>query len=187
MPRLTGHHHRSEESVIMDKLFSAIIVGLLGFASLSSYAANMASAEIINTDGEIIGEATLQQTPTGVLIYIWASALPPGPHAIHLHSVGKCEPDFKAAKGHIDPHKRQHGLLNSEGPERGDLPNLFVAADGTVKAEFFTTLVSLDAGTAPLLDDDGSAFVIHANRDDHMTQPIGGAGARIACGVISRK
>ena len=35
-----------------------------------------------------------------------------------------------------------------------------------------------------LKDADGSALVIHANPDDHMSQPIGGAGARIACGVI---
>jgi Cu-Zn family superoxide dismutase len=26
--------------------------------------------------------------------------------------------------------------------------------------------------------------VIHANADDFLTQPIGGAGARIACGVL---
>jgi Cu-Zn family superoxide dismutase len=39
-------------------------------------------------------------------------------------------------------------------------------------------------GTAPLLDEDGSAFIIHENADDHMTQPIGGAAGRIACGVI---
>ena len=39
-------------------------------------------------------------------------------------------------------------------------------------------------GPHGLKDSDGSAFVIHANEDDHSTQPIGGAGARIACSVI---
>jgi Cu-Zn family superoxide dismutase len=29
--------------------------------------------------------------------------------------------------------------------------------------------------------------VIHINRDDHITQPIGGAGPRIACGVVKAK
>ena len=28
-------------------------------------------------------------------------------------------------------------------------------------------------------------LVVHANADDHTSQPIGGAGARIACGVIA--
>ena len=74
-----------------------------------------------------------------------------------------------------------------QGPDNGDLPNLFVAADGTARAEFFTTLVSVAGGDMPaLLDEDGSAVIIHENPDDHMTQPIGGAGGRIGCGVIAK-
>lgn len=168
----------------MRKACAALVVAIFSFIPFSSSAARMANADIVNTDGEVIGKATLQQGPTGVLIYIEARDLAPGAHAIHLHRLGKCEPDFKAAAGHVNPHKRQHGLLNSEGPDRGDLPNLYVAADGTVRAEFFTPRVSLQTGSAPLLDDDGSAFIIHERHDDHATQPIGGAGSRIACGVI---
>ncbi|MFQ5937523.1 MAG: superoxide dismutase family protein [Acidiferrobacterales bacterium] len=168
----------------MKKLASVMLTLLFSSAASVSLAADLATAEIINVDGRVIGKALLQQAPTGVLIFIEASELPPGPHGIHLHSVGKCEPNFKASKGHINPHKRKHGLLNSEGPDRGDLPNVFVALNGTLNAELFTTRVSLKRGSAPLLDADGSAFVIHANRDDHMTQPIGGAGGRVACGVI---
>ena len=41
------------------------------------------------------------------------------------------------------------------------------------------------AGRENLADKDGSAIVIHANADDHRAQPIGGAGGRIACGVIA--
>jgi Cu-Zn family superoxide dismutase len=44
----------------------------------------------------------------------------------------------------------------------------------------FTSLTTL----AALRDADGSAVVIHANPDDHMAQPIGGAGPRVACAVI---
>jgi Cu-Zn family superoxide dismutase len=35
-----------------------------------------------------------------------------------------------------------------------------------------------------LKDADGSALVIHAAADDQTTQPIGGAGERVACAVI---
>ena len=34
-------------------------------------------------------------------------------------------------------------------------------------------------------DEDGSALVIHEGGDDGVTQPIGGAGARVGCAAIS--
>ena len=66
--------------------------------------------------------------------------------------------------------------------------SFFVGADGVGAAEVFSSFVTLTGGKAgapALADADGSALVIHANQDDYMSQPIGGAGARIACGVIS--
>ena len=83
-----------------------------------------ATAQIINPDGEGIGEATLWQGPHGVLIHVELAGLSPGKHAIHLHAVGACEPDFGASKGHINIWGAKHGLLNPEGPDNGDLPNL---------------------------------------------------------------
>ena len=50
--------------------------------------------------------------------------------------------------------------------------------------EFFKAGISLSGDSLPLFDEDGSALVIHENPDDHISQPIGGAGARIACGMI---
>jgi len=156
------------------------------FAVPMASAADKAAAEIINADGTVIGNATFEQVPTGVLISVEVSGLPPGAHGIHLHAVGACSPDFKAATGHINPDGARHGLRNPEGPDNGDLPNLYVATDGSARAEFFTTLVSVSEGGMPaLLDGDGSAVIIHENPDDHMTQPIGGAGGRIGCGVIT--
>ena len=144
-----------------------------------------ASAEIVNPAGETIGNATFEQAPTGVLMYVKVSGLEPGGHGIHLHAVGACSPDFGAAMGHINPEGKAHGLRHPNGPDNGDLPNLYVGSDGEAEAEFFTRLVSVVEGDAPaLLDEDGSAVVIHANPDDHLTQPIGGAGGRVACGVV---
>ena len=148
--------------------------------------ADMAGAEVVDASGTVIGTVEFEQMPTGVLIYVALSGLPPGPHGIHLHAAGTCSPDFSAAGGHINPDQRAHGLRNPDGPDNGDLPNLYVAADGTAMAEFFTTRVSLtgDTDLPVLLDEDGSAVIIHDQPDDHFTQPIGGAGGRIACGVI---
>ena len=167
-------------------LFAALLAGTL---ALPASAAERASARILDRQGAELGTATLVEGPHGVLIHIVAKGLPPGPKAIHIHSVGTCEdPDkgFVASKGHLNPDGRKHGLMNPEGPDAGDLPVIVVHADGSVEAEMFTTLASLSGGgqRANILDEDGAALVIHENRDDHVTQPIGGAGARIACGVV---
>ena len=113
--------------------------------------------------------------------------LPPGWHGLHFHEKADCSSvDFKSAGGHMHHDMPVvHGLLNPAANETGDLPNLYAAADGTAMAEIFTPSVSLTAADrAPLLDADGSALVIHASPDDHTSQPIGGAGARVACAVI---
>ena len=139
------------------------------------------TAEMRNAEGEPIGTVVMQQGSGGFLVAVMLEGIEPGPHGIHIHSVGTCTPDFKASGGHINVDNRQHGLLNADGPDNGDLPNIYAAADGTVQAELFTTLVDPDL----LMDADGSAIVVHENRDDHKTQPIGGAGGRIACGVLN--
>ena len=72
--------------------------------------------------------------------------------------------------------------MNAEGPDEGDLPNLYVGQDGSAQAEV-SSETPLN-GEGGLKDGDGSALIIHANEDDHTTQPIGGAGDRVACGVI---
>ena len=146
-------------------------------------------AAIINGQGADIGKATLTQGPTGLLIKVEAAGLTPGWHGIHIHATGQCAAPFTSAGAHInhtDP-KTPHGLLNAQGPDDGDLPNLYAAADGSAKAEFFTTKarISQDGPGQWLWDADGSALVIHANPDDHNSQPIGGAGDRVACAVLS--
>ncbi|MCE2518600.1 MAG: superoxide dismutase family protein [Alphaproteobacteria bacterium] len=167
---------------LLHRAISALV--FLAMASGAS-AADTATARIISTEGLVIGTVTFQQAPTGVLVSVDVKELPPGGHGIHLHAVGSCSPDFKASGGHINPDDVPHGLLGPGGGDSGDLPNLYAAADGSARAEFFTTRVSLNGGDLPaLLDADGSAVIIHDSPDDHMTQPIGGAGGRIACGVI---
>lgn len=147
-----------------------------------------AQVAIINGQGAEAGKATLTQGATGLLIKVEVTGLTPGWHGIHIHATGQCEAPFTSAGAHInhgDP-KQPHGLLNADGPDDGDLPNVFADTSGAVNAEVFTTRARLaDAGPGQwLLDDDGSALVIHANADDHSSQPIGGAGDRVACAVI---
>lgn len=159
---------------------------LAGALSQGALAADFAVAEIVDTEAKVVGAARFEQTPGGVIMDVKLAGVAPGWHGIHLHGTGSCSPNFKAAKGHINPLAKQHGLRNPDGPDNGDLPNLHVMADGSAVAQFFTTRVSIKPGgaTPALLDEDGAAVVIHDSPDDHLTQPIGSAGGRIGCGVV---
>ena len=146
-------------------------------------------ATLVNASGARMGRALFNQGPTGLLIRIEADGLTPGWHGVHLHATGQCQTPFTSAGGHVNhgEPKAPHGLLNAAGPDDGDLPNIFADAAGQVRAEVFTTRARI-AASGPgewLWDADGSALVIHANADDHSSQPIGGAGDRVACGVLA--
>lgn len=156
-----------------------------------------AHAALINEQGDSIGHVDFIQGADGILLHVSVKDLPPGEKGFHIHAVGDCgvhdhgdsvaKTDFTAAKGHVTSEGKKHGLLNPEGHHEGDLPNLVVAEDGTAHFETTAHGVSLSGGALNLLDEDGSAIMIHAQADDHKTQPIGGSGARIACGVIKAK
>ncbi|MBU4435594.1 MAG: superoxide dismutase family protein [Alphaproteobacteria bacterium] len=167
-----------------------VITSLAGFGALPVQAADSqtAIAAMKTSDGKDAGTITLTEAPHGVLLRLALKGLTPGWHGAHFHEKGDCgAPDFKSAGSHVHTAANVvHGLLNPDGNDNGDLPNLYVGADGMVTAELFSPMVSLHgAGGRPaLLDADGSAVVVHASPDDYMTQPIGGAGARVACGVV---
>ncbi|MGB7292605.1 MAG: superoxide dismutase family protein [Thermodesulfobacteriota bacterium] len=147
----------------------------------------MAASELINDQGKTVGYATLVEGPDGVEIAVQVHDTPQGLHGFHIHAVGKCEtPDFKSAGGHFDPHEKKHGLKNPEGPHVGDMPNLLVGPDGTASAVGLAPLATLGNGKNSLFHEGGTALVMHAGRDDQITDPAGDAGARIACGVIKR-
>lgn len=146
-------------------------------------------ATLIDAEGRNVGRAMFTQGPTGLLIRIEADGLTPGWHGVHIHAVAQCEAPFTSAGGHINhgEPKDPHGLLNAGGPDDGDLPNIHADERGRVRAEVFTTRarIARDGPGQWLWDSDGSALVIHAGADDHNSQPIGGAGARVACGIMA--
>ena len=163
---------------------AASITGTLSLAA-PALAVDTASAVLKDASGKEVGAATLTVTPSGVLISLDLTAVPPGEHGFHVHTTGKCEPpDFKSAGPHFNPDQTKHGFMTPEGPHAGDLPNLHVPADGKLQVEVLEPNVTL-SGEAPLLDADGSALVIHAGADDYKTDPAGNSGDRVACGVIT--
>jgi Cu-Zn family superoxide dismutase len=145
-----------------------------------------ASASFVDANGATVGWARLVEDATGrVHVNIHVTGLAPGLHGVHIHSVGACAPDFGAAGGHYNPLTHQHGLDNPAGPHAGDLPNLVVNGAGSGHLDATTDRVTLSPGSVTLFDATGSAFIIHANPDDQVTDAgNGGSGARIACAVI---
>jgi len=159
---------------------------LLGACASAATAAE--PGRLIDATGKEIGTVLVTETPHGVLLRVEARDLPPGWHGMHFHEKGDCsDTAFRGAGAHVHAMTPVvHGFLVADANDAGDLPNLYVAPDGTAIVELHSTLVSLTAsgGRPALKDADGAALVIHANPDDYKTQPIGGAGDRVACAVI---
>ena len=125
---------------------------LILLTALSTAAQKPARVELHDGQGKSVGTAELSPAAQGVSIRLNLENLSPGEHAIHVHSVAKCEgPGFTTAGGHFNPDMKHHGLQNPEGPHAGDMPNFTVAADGTAK----TTVV---APNVTMGDDSHSIF-----------------------------
>jgi superoxide dismutase, Cu-Zn family len=176
----------------MMRFFLALGLAVLGVAVWAAPAAAKprAIAHLKGLDGKPVGTVNFMAVDRGMLIQFDLAGLPPGPHGIHLHVSGNCDPKtgFTSAGPilSLGPVVRKHGFLAEGGPLAGDLPNQFAGADGHLHAETLVNGFSLGNGKRSIFDRDGVAIIIDQRGDDYRSQPMGESGARIACGVVIR-
>lgn len=138
--------------------------------------------------GESVGTVKIETNEYGLVFRPELSGLEPGTHGFHIHAKGSCEPEDKdgqavpagAAGGHWDPRNTgKHGEPWGDG-HMGDLPALMVGSDGNASQPVLAPRLK------SLGDIKGLALMVHKGGDNHSDhpEPLGGGGARVACGLI---
>lgn len=146
---------------------------------------NAVSADGVGTS---VGKVVISQSPYGVVFTPQLHDLEPGIHGFHVHSKPSCDAAPKdgkasaaeAAGGHWDPQNAgKHGLPWGDG-HLGDLPALLVTADGKATQPVLAPRIKSVEELKDL------SLMVHAGGDNHADHPapLGGGGARVACGVI---
>ena len=152
-------------------------------AGTAAHAADpVATATMVDQDQNQIGTVEIFEAADGLVLRADLSGLEPGWHGFHIHQTGACEGDFTSAGGHYAPNDAGHGFYTDAGGHAGDLPNIHVGDDGAAMADYHTARVTLNGDMAPLMDEDGSAIMVHADADTYESEA--GAGDRVACGVV---
>lgn len=134
-----------------------------------------------------IGEVSVAESKYGLVFTPAMKGLAPGLHGFHVHQNPSCastEKDGKtipggAAGGHYDPAGANAHGAPWGGGHLGDLPALYVDANGAATQPVL-------APRLKLADLKGRSLMVHAGGDNHADHPapLGGGGARMACGVI---
>lgn len=137
--------------------------------------------------GATVGQVVVSESPYGLVFTPALSGVTPGLHGFHVHENPSCAPLEKdgkmvpalAAGGHYDPAgTKRHGLPWGDG-HLGDLPALYVDSSGNATYPVL-------APRLKMADIKGRSLMVHVGGDNHADHPapLGGGGARLACGVI---
>lgn len=163
-------------------------VALIAMSSVARADLNI-SMNLVDEKGvsKPIGGVVVSESPYGLVFTPMLSGLPPGLHGFHVHENPSCAPKEKDGKmvaalgagGHYDPMKTQHHGFPWGDGHVGDLPALYVDPQGNAANPML-------APRLKMADLKGRSLMIHIGGDNHSDHPapLGGGGARVACGVI---
>ncbi|KAJ3329101.1 hypothetical protein HDU76_008646, partial [Blyttiomyces sp. JEL0837] len=142
------------------------------------------------TNSTVSGIVKFYQKSVGdqVVISLDVKGLVPGSvHGVHIHKFGDLtSPTGDNAGPHFNPYNTTHACLDSSSSESrhaGDLGNMEADSQGQIQTTIKSDLLSLYRGYNAAFSI-GHAMIIHADKDDCVTQPTGNAGRRLSQGVI---
>ena len=176
--------------VTLGLLIALLVVGFSAEGATKSKSSKKAPAKVVRAEAvisptqgnEASGIIMFTQEKSGVRIVAVVQGLTEGIHGFHVHENGDCSaPDGMSAGGHFNPAGKPHGGPKDQERHVGDLGNLRANVYGKTYYEEVDPMITLE-GPGSII---GRAIVIHADPDDLKTQPGGGSGARVGCGVIS--
>jgi len=165
-------------------LIAAAMASAVAYAAETTVTLNVVDAKGV---GSPLGTVRIVETTYGLAFYPDLKGLAPGLHGFHVHENPACVPADQngapvaalGAGGHYDPAgTKKHGEPWGDG-HLGDLPALYVAPDGSAANPVLAPRLKMS-------DVANRALMVHAGGDNHADHPapLGGGGARIACGVI---
>lgn len=168
---------------------TALVFSISTFTALAASPLTV-TVNAINADGvgKPIGTIRAEDGKQGLVLTVALRGLAPGDHGFHVHENPNCGPKEKdgkpvaglAAGSHYDPAKTGKHAGPSAPGHLGDLPTLSADANGNANGR-------LIAPRLKLADLKGRSIVVHEGGDNYADnpKPLGGGGARIACGAVS--
>jgi Cu-Zn family superoxide dismutase len=166
------------------RIAAALTIAVAAGCATTGPAEYRATAKLEPTkDSQTAGTVTFVQRGGTVRVVADITGLKPNAeHGFHVHEKGDCSSgDGMSAGGHFNPNGVPHGSAQPGDGHAGDMPNLKADANGTAKAAFDVSKMTVAEGKASIV---GKGLIVHKDPDDYKTQPTGNAGARLACAVI---
>jgi Cu-Zn family superoxide dismutase len=167
-------------------LLGILFAGMLGGCATMGGGGPRATAQLQPTRGNnVTGNVTFTQKGDKVIVVANVSGLKPNQeHGFHVHDKGDCSSgDGMSAGGHFNPRGNPHGHYSTQARHAGDMPNLKADAYGNASITAELDIMTVSDGPTSVI---GRGLIVHANPDDYKSQPVGNAGARLACAVIQR-
>lgn len=169
------------------KKFVLFVVLVFSFA-FAAFAQTTVDINAVSADGvgKKIGTVVLKDTAKGLELRVNLKGIPEGAHGFHVHANPSCaaigadgtKGAALAAGGHYDPDKTGKHLGPNGNGHKGDLPVLMADKSGDIN-------MTVVAPRLKVKDVIGRSLMIHAGGDNYSDNPpLGGGGARIACGVV---